>query len=42
VAVEELRRFAGRQFDPAIVEVVASLVAARDGGALSPARAAVI
>ena len=39
-AVAELRRCAGRQFDPAIVEVVASLVAARDGGALSADRIA--
>jgi diguanylate cyclase (GGDEF)-like protein len=38
-AVGELRRYAGVQFDPAIVEVVASLVAARDGGALYPERA---
>jgi diguanylate cyclase (GGDEF)-like protein len=40
-AVAELRCYAGEQFDPAIVEVVASLVAARDGGALHPDRAAV-
>jgi diguanylate cyclase (GGDEF)-like protein len=31
-AVDELRRYSGCQFDPAIVEVVASMVAARDGG----------
>jgi HD-GYP domain-containing protein (c-di-GMP phosphodiesterase class II) len=31
-AVEELRRYSGQQFDPAIVEVAASMVAARDGG----------
>jgi HD-GYP domain-containing protein (c-di-GMP phosphodiesterase class II) len=35
-AVAELRRCVGTQFDPAIVEVLASLVAARDGGALTP------
>jgi diguanylate cyclase (GGDEF)-like protein/putative nucleotidyltransferase with HDIG domain len=34
-AIAELRRCAGRQFDPAIVEVVASIIAARDGGALT-------
>jgi diguanylate cyclase (GGDEF)-like protein/putative nucleotidyltransferase with HDIG domain len=34
-AIVELRRCAGRQFDPAVVEVVASIVAARDGGAVS-------
>jgi HD-GYP domain-containing protein (c-di-GMP phosphodiesterase class II) len=41
-AVGELRRYAGVQFDPAIVEVVASIVAARGGGALYPDRAAVV
>ena len=35
-AVEELRRYSGVQFDPAIVEVLASMVAARDGGHLAP------
>ena len=40
-AIAELRRCAGSQFDPAIVEILASLVAAGGGGvvALSPGRA---
>jgi diguanylate cyclase (GGDEF)-like protein len=41
-AIEELRRYAGRQFDPAIVEVLASQVAARDGGAVGVPGAEVV
>jgi putative nucleotidyltransferase with HDIG domain len=40
-AVAELRRYAGRQFDPAVVEVLASIVAVRDGGVITPGQAAV-
>ena len=39
-AVAELRRCAGQQFDPAVVEVVASIVSAAEGGALSADRVA--